>query len=158
MNRVNTERPKQARTGEQAKNPSGRRKRFGRSGSGGGPNQQNRPKHNPQKPAQPSRKESQSTKLEAGQTPDGRRFGSVVESHKPKRYGILFFDTFQQAKADPAKLQDAAREFDQLNIVIKAEGDMNDPELRQYGMLYAGAAWHLIHTRRQDEGWYSAPR
>lgn len=95
---------------------------------------------------------------QTNEKPPLKNVGRVIESHKPKRYGILFFETFMQAKTSKEQITEAARQVEQLNIVIKAEGDMNDPELREFGMVYAGAAWHLIHTRRVDEGWYTAPR
>ena len=75
----------------------------------------------------------------------------------PKRYGIVFYDTHAQAKEDSANLLEKAREVDQLNIVVRAEGTMDDPELLQYGKLYAGEAWATIHQRRVDEGWYNEP-
>ena len=75
----------------------------------------------------------------------------------PKRYGVIFYDTFMQAKEDHENLLGKAKEVDQLNIVIKAEGPMDDPELLQYGQLYAGEAWTLIHQRRVEEKWYEEP-
>ncbi len=74
-----------------------------------------------------------------------------------KRFGVVFYDTFNQAKEDGPQLLEKAKEVDQLNIVIKAEGSMDDPELLQYGKLYAGAAWAIIHQRRVEEGWYNDP-
>ena len=81
-----------------------------------------------------------------------------VKKHIPKRYGVVFYDSHQAAKDDQSQLLEKAKEFDQLNIVIKAEGPMDDPELLQYGKLYAGAAGHRIHERRVEEGWYNEPR
>ncbi|SMF40708.1 hypothetical protein [Pseudobacteriovorax antillogorgiicola] len=77
--------------------------------------------------------------------------------HIPKRYGVVFYDSFNAAKEDRENLLEKAREVDQLNIVVRAEGPMDDPELLQYGKLYAGAAWALIHDRRVEEGWYNEP-
>ena len=79
----------------------------------------------------------------------------IVEKTDEKKYGVVFYDNLQKAKYEIEDIQAKAREVDQLNIVIKAEGEMNDPDLIQYGILYAGEAWHLIHTRRMDDGWYS---
>lgn len=78
--------------------------------------------------------------------------------HIPKRYGVVFFENFAAAKESPQDLLDKAKECDQLNIVIRAEGQMDDPELLQYGKVFAGAAWYLIHERRVAEGWYEEPR
>jgi hypothetical protein len=74
----------------------------------------------------------------------------------PGRCAAVFFDTFMQAKADLEKLRGEATRCDQLNIVIRQEGDMDDPELSAVGKVYAGAAWALIHERRQQEGWYDS--
>ena len=68
--------------------------------------------------------------------------------HIPKRYGVIFYDTLVQAKESGPELLDKAKEVDQLNIVIRAEAPMDDPDLLQYGKLYAGEAWSLIHERR----------
>jgi len=62
------------------------------------------------------------------------------------------------AKADLEQLAIKAKEFDQLNIVVKAEGDMDDPDLTKIGKVFAGAAWTLIHERRVQDGWYNEPR
>lgn len=75
----------------------------------------------------------------------------------PRRFGVVFYESHQQAREDSAQLLEKAREVDQLNIVIKAEGTMDDPELLQYGKLYAGEAWYTIHQRRVEEGWYEVP-
>lgn len=72
-----------------------------------------------------------------------------------RRYGIVFFDTLAAAKNDLSRLQDMARGFDQLNIVIRAEASMDDPELAAIGKVFAGAAWALIHDRRVTDGWYN---
>ena len=90
----------------------------------------------------------------------GKGFPPVQEQHKlpPRRYGVVFFDTLAAAKNDLPRLQDLARGYDQLNIVIRAdaapEATMNDPELAAIGKVFAGAAWALIHDRRVAEGWY----
>jgi len=72
-----------------------------------------------------------------------------------RRYGIVFFDTLAAAKNDLLRLQEMARGFDQLNIVIRAEASMDDPELAAIGKVFAGAAWALIHDRRVTDGWYN---
>ena len=71
-----------------------------------------------------------------------------------RRYGVVFYDNHAQAREDAANLQEKAKEVDQLNIVIRAEGTMDDPELLKYGKVFAGEAWHLIHRRRVEEKWY----
>lgn len=78
----------------------------------------------------------------------------------PRRYGVLFYETFAAAKADRERIASSAQEFDQLNIVIRAEGNMDDPDLSgiSKAKVFAGAAWHLIHERRQTDGWYTTPR
>ena len=55
--------------------------------------------------------------------------------HIPKRYGVVFYDSLNAAKEDSEQLLDKAKEVDQLNIVIRAEAPMDDPELLQYGKL-----------------------
>lgn len=85
--------------------------------------------------------------------------GIEPQAPRPKlparRYGIVFYETLAAAKADVARLQEMARGFDQLNIVIRAEASMDDPELSAIGKVFAGAAWALIHDRRVAEGWYN---
>ena len=71
-----------------------------------------------------------------------------------KSYGLIFFETLQSAKADLNKLRETAANFAQLNIVIRAEASMDDPELTSIGKVFAGAAWALIHERRKQDGWY----
>lgn len=71
-----------------------------------------------------------------------------------KTYGVVFYDTLQAVKADLANLRNIASQFDQLNIVIKAEGPIDDAEVEKTGKIFAGAAWTLIHERRKIDGWY----
>ena len=70
------------------------------------------------------------------------------------RYGVAFYETMAAAKDDLDNLKLKARSGDCLNIVVKAEADMGDPELNRIGKLFAGKAWHTIHERRVYEGWY----
>lgn len=74
-----------------------------------------------------------------------------------RRYGVIFYDNHAQAREDAATLLEKSKEVDQLNIIIRAEGTMDDPELLKYGKIFAGEAWHLIHRRRVDEKWYDEP-
>ena len=83
-------------------------------------------------------------------------YESVV--HVPKTYGVVFFKTLEEAKGELDSLLDRAKEVDQLNIVIRAEANMDDPDLLQYGKVFAGEAWALIHDRRVADGWYDEPR
>lgn len=94
----------------------------------------------------------------------GKRDGSkreVAQQRKQKqpstptrRFGVLFYETLAAAKADVSNIVVKARGVDQLNIVIKAEADMDDVELNSIAKVYAGAAWTTIHERRVYEGWY----
>lgn len=80
--------------------------------------------------------------------------------HVKRRYGLAMYDNFAQAKADLDRLKELEQQFDQLNIVIRAEGNMDDPELNAIGRVkvFAGAAWSLIHDRRLQDGWYEEPQ
>ncbi len=153
----------------------GRKSRGGRGGKRGG---QNRPKPegapNPQQGGGQSaggsptshggKKKNNRNRRRRGKRGDGssdtpaKPMGKVIEYIEPKRHGVLFFDTHAQAKNNLEKIAAKAQEVDILNIVIKAEGPMNDPEILAHGRMFAGEAWHLIHTRRQEEGWYDGPQ
>lgn len=74
-----------------------------------------------------------------------------------KKYGIVFFETLQAARNDVANLEKLTLQYDQLNIVIRAELATETPDLNQYGKVFAGAAWALIHERRKQDGWYEEP-
>ena len=75
----------------------------------------------------------------------------------PKKYGVVFHDTLAAAKNDIDNMRSTSRGLDQLNIVIRAEADMDDPDLNRVGKVFAGLAWTTIHERRVDEGWYLDP-
>ncbi len=75
-----------------------------------------------------------------------------------KKYTVAFYETFVQAREDLPRLLELKNEFDQINIVIKADGNMDDPELSAIGKVFAGEAWTLIHKRRVDDGWYNEAR
>ncbi len=83
----------------------------------------------------------------------------IVKKSPPvlKRYGVVFYETHAHAREDSPRLLEMSSQFDQLNIVIKAEGSMDDPDLTTHGRVYAGEAWNLIHKRRFDDGWYNEP-
>ena len=72
-----------------------------------------------------------------------------------KRYGVIFYETHALAKEDHENLANLKLQCDQLNIVVRAEGSMDDPELTIHGRVYAGEAWNLIHKRRMEDGWYN---
>ena len=74
------------------------------------------------------------------------------------KYGVLFFDTLQKAKDSIMEIEENAKSVDQLNIVIRAESDMEIEELTKHGKVFAGEAWALIHDRRVEDGWYDEPR
>ena len=82
----------------------------------------------------------------------------VAPKNATKTYKAVFFDTLNQAKADLENLRSLAANCDQLNIIVRAEASMDDPELNAVGKLFCGAAWALIHERRKTDGWYEAPR
>lgn len=75
----------------------------------------------------------------------------------PKKYGAVVYETFAAAKSDLEQLAAKKAQFDELNIIVKQEGNMDDPELTPFGRIYAGAAWALIHERRVEEKWYDSP-
>jgi len=75
----------------------------------------------------------------------------------PRKYGVAFYDSFLVAKAQLEEIRAQAAAVDQLNIVILADGDMDDPELTAHGKVFAGEAWTLIHKRRVEDGWYEVP-
>ncbi len=73
---------------------------------------------------------------------------------------MALYENLQLAKADLENLRAKAKEFDQINIVLRAEGGMEDPELTAIpnAKVFAGTAWTLIHERRKEDGWYDQPR
>ena len=74
-----------------------------------------------------------------------------------KKYGVIIYESFAAAKSDLATLAEKTKQYDQFNIVIRQEGNMDDPDLTPYGRIFAGAAWTLINERRIAEGWYDTP-
>jgi hypothetical protein len=74
-----------------------------------------------------------------------------------KKYNLVFFDSFIDAKADSERIRELALTCEQLNVVIREEGNMDDPDLLGLSpqvKVFAGKAWALIHERRVLEGWY----
>lgn len=74
-----------------------------------------------------------------------------------KRYGLVFYETLQAARNDLKNIEELAKQFDQLNIVIRAEVTTETNDIAQFGKVFTGAAWTLIHERRKQDGWYDAP-
>jgi hypothetical protein len=87
------------------------------------------------------------------QSPAGVDYAAPI-TLTPKTYGVIFFANFDQAKLQMDQIVAKKSEVDQLNIVIEAEGNMDDPDLVIHGKVFAGAAWTLIHQRRTEDGWY----
>ncbi len=69
-----------------------------------------------------------------------------------KKIGVYFFDTFANAKKILEQKFSKRPSLDEIQVVIKQEGNMEDPELQKYGRVYAGAAWYIIHERRVADG------
>jgi len=77
-----------------------------------------------------------------------------------RNYAVVFFENFNDAKKQRESIKVASMKCDQINVVIKAEGDMDDQEILSIDpkvKLFAGAAWTLIHERRFQDGWYLGP-
>lgn len=75
-----------------------------------------------------------------------------------KKYNLIFFDTFAEARSAKEHIHELSQECDQVNLVIREEGNMDDPELvgvSKRVKVFAGKAWTSIHERRLSEGWYS---
>jgi hypothetical protein len=84
---------------------------------------------------------------------------SVYKAPEPKTYQFKEFDNFKAAHADISSLSALAESCDQLNVIIKAEGNMEDEQILEASpkiTIYAGEAWYLIHTRRLEEKWYDS--
>ena len=133
--------------------PEGRSPQGARADNGQRPNV---PQQQNQQQQQPSTQKRRDVKVEKLESPE---FVYRALPPQPKRtYKVVFYDTHALARADTEQLQKLAESCDQLNIVIRAEGDMDDPQLTPYGKIFAGAAWALIHDRRVEDGWYNQPQ
>lgn len=85
---------------------------------------------------------------------------SEYVASQPQHYSFKLYETFAEARSHAGEIAEACATCDRLNVIIKAEGDMNDPELIRIDpkvKVYAGAAWALIHERRLEERWYESP-
>jgi hypothetical protein len=80
--------------------------------------------------------------------------------HVYKKYGLVIFNTFEAAYQNLEKIKNKTQDVDQLNIVIHAEGNIDNPKLNKIDKVkvFAGTAWTLIHDRRVEDGWYDEPR
>ena len=90
----------------------------------------------------------------------GRRSGPRRRLKKPKKIAVIFFETCQKVEQQKESLQQLCETCDQLNVVVEEESDMDNPSILGIHpkiKLYAGAAWFLVHQRRQDDGWYDQP-
>jgi hypothetical protein len=92
--------------------------------------------------------------------PDQKSKPEAPFRHVVKKYDIALYETLAAAKADLDGIRAKAQAVDQLNVVIRAEGGLDDPELNglEKVKVFAGAAWTLIHERRIADGWYAEPR
>lgn len=84
---------------------------------------------------------------------DGQKTGA------PTFFKVLFYDSFKDAKESAGVIKGNCSGCDQLNVVIKAEGNMDDPDLLSIDgkvKVFAGEAWTLIHKRRSEDGWYDS--
>lgn len=71
----------------------------------------------------------------------------------------LFFDSFIEAKNSREKILSLCEKYEQVSVVIREEGDMDDIELVSLHpaiKIYAGTAWTKIHEMRQAEGFYKS--
>jgi hypothetical protein len=89
--------------------------------------------------------------------PPSAATAAVAPKPASRTYKAVYFDTLTQAKSDLNKLKGLASQCDQLNIIVRAEASMDDPDLTSIGKLFCGAAWTLIHDRRAADGWYNEP-
>jgi hypothetical protein len=74
-----------------------------------------------------------------------------------KKYQLIMFDTFAEAKASKEQIAGLSASCGQVNLVIREEGNMEDVELLGVSpkvKIFAGKAWALIHDRRKTDGWY----
>ena len=80
--------------------------------------------------------------------------------HAAKRYAVLLYDNLAQAHQNIEHITEQSLRVDQLNVVIRAESDMDDPILSGIPKVkvFAGAAWTTIHERRMEDGWYNQPQ
>ena len=79
-------------------------------------------------------------------------------AYSQQNYNYKVFTSFDQARSACNQLKKLCESCDKLNVVIKQEGDMNDPTILNVSdkiTIFAGEAWYLIHQRRIEEGWYN---
>lgn len=143
----------------QRRNRSGGPKDQGRhqssKTSGTNPGRGKDPNHSKNSRRDASESEAQQAAKLAAIEAEERQF-----KHVPRKYGVIVFDTLAQAHQDQDQIRSKADEVDQLNVVIRAEANMDDPVLVKIPKVkvFAGTAWALIHDRRIADGWYDGPR
>lgn len=75
-----------------------------------------------------------------------------------KKYNLVFFDTFAEARSAKERIRELSLDCDQVNVVVREEGNMEDADLLGVSKrikIFAGKAWTSIHERRLTEGWYT---
>lgn len=81
----------------------------------------------------------------------------MSSSAETQKFGVEIFDSFRDAKQNHDKIKAGCAGVDQFNVVIREEGNMDDPEILGIDAkvrIFAGVAWTTIHERRIEEGWY----
>ena len=84
----------------------------------------------------------------------GDDFNPNLEKFEAKTQKAVFYDTAVHALADLDNLEKISKEVQQLNIIIKAEGERTIPELVKLGKVFRGEAWTTIHERRVEDQYY----
>jgi hypothetical protein len=129
-------------------------------GGGGGNNSSGRPSGSGQKKRRKPGPQKTGGSEAKPAVPAVKQHDFSVYLAKPaKKCSFKLFETFAEARNHAKDILEACKNCDQLNVVIRAEGDMNDAELVRISpkvMIFAGAAWTLIHERRVEEKWYES--
>jgi hypothetical protein len=74
-----------------------------------------------------------------------------------KQYKVAFFETAISAISAREEIAALCAKADQVNVVIRAEGNSQDAALGAIDAkikVFAGTAWWQIHERRKADGWY----
>lgn len=155
---------------QKSNNKRGRRRRGKRKPSGQARDGQNSNEPNRQGKGSGQKQNHQKKNRNSKNQKGGRSNNNQKNNRKPEKtvrkpnkydnaptrsYGILFYDTFEKAESDLDNIKQTSEKFDQLNLIIKAEGERVHPELSQIAKIFTGAAWTLIHERRVEDGWYN---
>jgi hypothetical protein len=83
---------------------------------------------------------------------------NIIKPASPsnKLIHIVFVSTFASAENIKEDLIKICNSCEQLSLVIKQEGNMENKTILALNSkikIYAGQAWTLIHKRRLEEGW-----